>query len=76
MTAMLGRRDFLHFGLQGLGATAFASLLRGEEAPLPQVAPKAKRAVNICLVGGFSQIDTFDYKPALEKYHGQRPWLI
>jgi hypothetical protein len=68
---MLGRRDFLNFGVQGLGATAFASLLHGNT--VPNIAPKAKRAINICLVGGFSQIDTFDYKPALEKYHGQRP---
>lgn len=71
---MLGRRDFLHFGTQGLAATAFASLLRGETpAAFPNFAPKAKRAINIYLVGGFSQIDTFDYKPALAKHHGQLP---
>ena len=70
---MLRRREFLNFGTQGLGATAFASLLHGEGTGISSSAPKAKRAINICLVGGFSQIDTFDYKPALERYHGKRP---
>lgn len=69
------RRDFLNWGAGGLGATAFAHLL-GTEAKagsIPNFAPKAKRAINICLVGGLSQIDSFDYKPALEKLDGKTP---
>ena len=69
---MMNRRDLLNFGTHGLGATAMASLLHGEPS-FPNTAPKAKRAINICLVGGFSQIDSFDYKPELEKHHGQTP---
>jgi hypothetical protein len=40
------------------------------ESALHPVA-KAKRAIHICLVGGFSQVDSFDYKPDLEKLHGK-----
>ena len=34
---------------------------------LPQIAPKAKRAIYISLIGAPSQIDLFDYKPDLQK---------
>ena len=33
--------------------------------------PKAKHVIFLFMNGGMSQIDTFDYKPALEKYNGQ-----
>jgi len=33
--------------------------------------PKAKCVVHLFMNGGPSHLDTFDYKPALEKYHGQ-----
>jgi hypothetical protein len=33
-------------------------------------APKAKRVIFLFLNGGPSQVDTFDPKPALEKFHG------
>ena len=67
----------------GLAGVALASLLArdgllqaapvpGEAADLPpHHPPKAKRAIQIFLSGGLSQVDSFDYKPALEKYHGQ-----
>lgn len=73
----LDRRDFLHWGAQGIGATALISLLQSdgllasEANGFPNFAPKAKRAVHICLVGGMSHIDSFDYKPELEKMHGK-----
>ena len=35
--------------------------------------PRAKRLIYLHMNGGPSQVDTFDYKPTLEKYHGQRP---
>jgi len=69
----------LGFGLLGL-----ASLL-GDEAPagveparLPlaakpaHFAPRAKHVIHIFANGGPSQIDTFDPKPALARYEGQR----
>ena len=37
----------------------------------PSAAAKAKQVIHICLVGGYSQIDSFDYKPELEKRDGQ-----
>ncbi len=46
----------------------------GEAAdPPPHDAPKARRVIHLCLCGGLSQVDSFDYKPELEKYHG-KPW--
>ena len=74
-TNILGRRDFFCWGVNGLGATALASLLAREslsaadESSQPQ--PKAKRAIHICLVGGLSHLDSFDYKPELKKLHGK-----
>src|SRR2546426_49545 len=37
---------------------------------LPHYAPKVKRVIFLHQSGGPSQIETFDYKPALEKLHG------
>ncbi|HKX29759.1 MAG TPA: DUF1501 domain-containing protein [Blastocatellia bacterium] len=37
---------------------------------LPHHPPKVKRVIFLHQSGGPSQIDTFDYKPALEKLHG------
>ncbi|HXG64639.1 MAG TPA: DUF1501 domain-containing protein, partial [Blastocatellia bacterium] len=37
---------------------------------LPHFAPKAKRVIFLHQSGGPSQIDLFDYKPALRKYQG------
>src|SRR4051812_37788042 len=33
--------------------------------------PRAKAVINLFLSGGPSQMDTFDYKPQLEKYDGK-----
>ncbi len=76
----LNRRDLFHWGVNGLGATAFAALLArdavaapelGSAAAQPAPLPKAKRAIHICLVGGLSHVDSFDHKPALERLHGK-----
>lgn len=37
----------------------------------PHFAPKAKRVVMVFCSGALSHVDTFDYKPALFKYHDQ-----
>jgi hypothetical protein len=37
----------------------------------PQFAPRAKSVIFIFLVGGPSQVDTFDYKPTLQRLSGQ-----
>lgn len=78
----LDRRGFLSWTTQGLGGASLASLLGrdgkldaatpGEAAdPPPHLAPKARRAIHICLCGALSQVDSFDYKPTLERLHGR-----
>jgi hypothetical protein len=45
-----------------------------QQAPLnmlPHFIPKAKRVVYLCMSGGPSQLESFDYKPGLRKYFGQ-----
>lgn len=39
----------------------------------PHFPAKAKNVIFLYMDGGPSQVDTFDYKPTLEKYHGQDP---
>lgn len=75
-TPLLNRRGFLDWVTCGLGGAALATLLQrdGElqaASPGPHFRPKARRAIHICLCGGLSHIDSFDYKPALERLHGR-----
>jgi hypothetical protein len=37
----------------------------------PHFAPKAKRVIFLCMAGGPSHLETFDYKPRLAELHGQ-----
>jgi len=77
----LDRRGFLSWATHGLSAAALLGLMTkdglaapvpGEaEDPPPHLKPKAKRAIHIFCCGGLSQVDTFDYKPELEKHHGK-----
>ena len=63
----------------GFGSIALAGLLHaansevGEVVGTPHLAPRAKSVILLFMNGGPSQFDTFDPKPALEKYAGQRP---
>ena len=36
----------------------------------PHFKPRAKSVISLFMSGGVSHVDTFDYKPALERYHG------
>jgi hypothetical protein len=75
------RRDVLARAAHGFGAIALASLLPPQTnaaqrvnplaAKAPHFAPKAKSVIFLFMVGAPSHIDTFDPKPALEKYDGQ-----
>ena len=79
----INRRELLTWPVWGLGGAALISLLAGDRLlcaapvtgdssdPPPHFPPKAKRAIHIFLCGGLSQVDSFDYKPALEKLHGK-----
>jgi hypothetical protein len=80
----ISRRDMLRRVSMGFGATALTALaqqpLRAASdimSPLapktPHFAPKARNVIFLYMDGGPSQIDTFDYKPLLEKFNGQDP---
>ncbi len=83
MTARFARREILSWSTHGLTATALMHLLsrpgslnaapvagEAKDAP-PHFPPKCRRVIHLYLCGGLSHLDSFDYKPALEKYHGQ-----
>ncbi len=77
------RRDLLARTGYGVGAIGLAAVLGGDalaaEPPRPLAArpphfpARAKRIIHLWMNGGPSQVDTFDPKPALEKFAGQRP---
>lgn len=76
---MLDRRHLLSRMGCGLGLTALRSLAASDSAataadPLAPKAPhfpaKAKHVIWLFLNGGPSQVDTFDPKPMLSKFHG------
>jgi hypothetical protein len=65
-------------GLLGApGANAPGSPSTGSANPLasklPHFPARAKRIIFLFMNGGPSHVDTFDPKPSLTKYHGQRP---
>lgn len=65
---MLTRRDFLASSGAGFGMLALADLMATEPAA-PR--PRAKAVIQLFMLGGASQCDTFDYKPELIRRHGQ-----
>jgi hypothetical protein len=75
------RRRMLQSVSCGFGYVAFAGLLAEAAAreksanPLapkqPHFTPRAKRVIFLCMRGGPSHVDTFDYKPALAKDNGK-----
>ncbi len=72
----LTRREFFGRTAQGFGALALASMipsLGNEQKPAPQVhhPAKAKRIIYLCQAGGPASQDLFDYKPMLNKMHGE-----
>jgi len=80
MTFDQARRRFLYQGFTGIGGLALLDLLnrdvalaaRADTNPLapkkPHHAPKAKSCIFLTMLGGVSQVDTFDPKPALVKF--------
>ncbi len=82
----LSRRDFLWRVGGGIGGVALAQLL-GEKGLLADTSAaksraelngglhhraKVRRVIHLFMNGGASQCDTFDYKPALIKRHGEK----
>ena len=83
MRTTLPRRDFLSWSAHGLTATALMHLLSQDASilaapvageandPPPHLPAKCRRVIHLYMCGGLSHLDSFDYKPALERYHGQ-----
>jgi hypothetical protein len=79
---VISRRNILRTAANGFGAVALEAMLQRELgagvrvnplAPkLPHFAAKAKSVIFLFMVGAPSHIDTFDPKPALKKYEGQK----
>jgi hypothetical protein len=78
----INRRHFLGKAALGLGSVALGSLLipglfknreddLAQAIGIPHFAPKAKRVIYLFQNGAPSQLESFDYKPLLNKMHGQ-----
>ncbi len=80
----INRRHFLAKTAVGLGGVALGSLMipdlfkgsaeagaEGLPLGIPHFAPKAKRVIYLFQNGAPSQLESFDYKPLLNKMHGQ-----
>ncbi|MCA9137310.1 MAG: DUF1501 domain-containing protein [Planctomycetales bacterium] len=77
------RRDFLRFSTHGIGAIAIGEMLARDgvvraaavapeaDDPWPHHKAAANRVIHIVACGGFSQIDSFDFKPSLQMLHGK-----
>ena len=80
------RRDFLQKAGLGCGSLALTKLLAEEgllgqtipgtasstTIPGPHFAPRAKSVIWLFMPGSPSQVDTFDYKPELQKRNGEK----
>ncbi len=75
----ISRREMLRLSSIGFGGLALASLLQDETAasqkPLaarpPHFTARANRVIFLFMHGGPSQVDTFDYKPLLNRDDGK-----
>ena len=78
----LTRRELLGRSGTGLGLAALAGLLGrsglaaapppgGTLTRRPEITPKAKRVIYLFQNGAPTHVDLFDYKPKLQKLHGQ-----
>ncbi|KAA3614485.1 MAG: DUF1501 domain-containing protein [Planctomycetota bacterium] len=77
---LLTRRHFFGRSATGIGTAALASLLQPKlfgssqepnDSSLPHFQPKAKRVIFLFMSGAPSQMDLWDYKPAMDKYFDQ-----
>ena len=86
-TPVQSRREMLRLSASGFGMLALANLLQADlkaaeaapssdrDSPLaarpPMFPARAKQVIFLFMHGGPSQVDTFDYKPLLERDHGK-----
>lgn len=85
----ISRREMLRRASNGFGALALTALLGGGvpaalaaatdprrrslAVKAPHFPAKARSVIFLFMEGAVSQVDSFDYKPMLAKYHGQDP---
>ncbi|MDB4783149.1 DUF1501 domain-containing protein [Verrucomicrobiales bacterium] len=71
MDPSLLRRSFLK--RSSIGSAALMSLLQDSSAGIikPKESAKCKRVIVLCMAGGPSHLETFDYKPKLEELNGK-----
>ena len=81
------RRQLLQYASNGFGALALTALFgRGggqtlagapgtvaSETGIPHVPPRVRSVIFLFMEGAVSQVDSFDYKPMLARYHGKDP---
>lgn len=76
INSAITRRGALKSLASGFGYLAFASLAQEAAAkdtlgtPKPHFTPRAKRVIFLCMNGGPSHVDLFDYKPVLNQKSG------
>ncbi len=81
--ASVSRRQFLCNTSCGFGGLAWAALAQAQAQARPSAVhstvprgchftPRAKRVIFLFMQGGVSQVDSFDYKPLLQKEDGQQ----
>jgi len=71
------RREMLRQCAMGFGSVALSALQHAAAGPTaPHFPARARNVIFLYMDGGPSQVDTFDYKPILEKYHGQDPRTV
>ena len=71
---MTTRRDMLRQTALGFGSLAFASMLQAENPQSMQgshFGPRAQRVIFLFMKGGPAHMDTFEYKPLLQRDHGK-----
>jgi hypothetical protein len=75
MNPLVSRRHALKSAACGFGYLALAGLAGAAQDPLaprpPHHRPRAKRVIFIFMQGGPSHVDSFDYKPRLERDDGK-----
>ena len=77
--AAIHRRTFLARSGVGIGSAALGSLWMGEQASgqelqkarIPHLPPRIKRVIFLCMAGGPSHLETFDFKPELIRLDGK-----
>ena len=76
----VSRREMLARCANGFGAVALSALLADNVGSQPAAGThhpaRARNVIFLYMDGGVSAVDSFDYKPMLERYHGRDPHTV